>query len=38
VRLEHGDLIHLGRVSFRFELTNPRRIRQPVVTPIDEKE
>jgi hypothetical protein len=38
VRLEHGDLIHLGRVSFRFELTNPRRIRQPVVTSIDEKE
>jgi pSer/pThr/pTyr-binding forkhead associated (FHA) protein len=38
VRLEHGDLIHLGRVSFRFELTNPRRIRQPVVTPLDEKE
>jgi predicted component of type VI protein secretion system len=38
VRLEHGDLIHLGRVSFRFELTNPQRIRQPVVTPIDEKE
>ena len=37
-RLEHGDLIHLGRVSFRFELTNPRRVRQPVVTPIDEKE
>jgi hypothetical protein len=38
IRLEHGDLIHLGRVSFRFELTSPRRIRQPVVTPIDEKE
>ena len=38
VRLEHGDLIHLGRVSFRFELTNPPRIRQAVVTPIDEKE
>jgi hypothetical protein len=38
VRLEHGDLIHLGRVSYRFELTNPRRIRQPVATAIDEKE
>jgi hypothetical protein len=38
IRLEHGDLIHLGRVSFRFELTNPQRIRQPVVTPINEKE
>ena len=38
VRLEHGDLIHLGRVSFRFELTNPQRVRQAVATPIDEKE
>jgi len=38
VRLEHGDLIQLGRVAFRFELSNPNRLRQPVVTPYqDEK-
>jgi hypothetical protein len=38
VILEHGDLIQLGRVAFRFELSNPSRLRQPVVTPYqDEK-
>jgi pSer/pThr/pTyr-binding forkhead associated (FHA) protein len=38
VSLEHGDLIQLGRVAFRFELSNPSRVRQPVVTPYsDEK-
>jgi hypothetical protein len=25
-RLEHGDLIHIGKVSFRFELTDPSRL------------
>jgi hypothetical protein len=25
-RLEHGDLIHIGKVIFRFELTDPTRI------------
>jgi len=26
-RLEHGDLIHIGRVTFRFELTDPSRVK-----------
>ena len=25
-RLEHGDLIHIGKVMFRFEITDPARI------------
>jgi predicted component of type VI protein secretion system len=34
--LEHGDLIQIGRVSFRFELNKPTRLRQPVVEPYKE--
>lgn len=30
-RLEHGDLIHIGRVGFRFSLREPQRVRKPVV-------
>jgi hypothetical protein len=30
-RLEHGDLIHIGRVGFRFTLRNPTNIRKPVI-------
>ena len=30
-RLEHGDLIHIGRVMFRFELANPSMIDIKVV-------
>jgi len=30
--LEHGDLIHVGRVGFRFTLRSPLRARRPVVT------
>jgi hypothetical protein len=30
-RLEHGDLIHFGRVGYRFMLKEPRRGRKPVV-------
>jgi hypothetical protein len=30
--LEHGDLIHIGRVGFRFTLREPQHIRKPVVT------
>jgi hypothetical protein len=30
--LEHGDLIHLGRVGFRFTQREPLRQRKPVVT------
>lgn len=36
VHLEHGDLIHLGRVALRFELSRPPLIRQPKVTPYEE--
>ena len=31
--LEHGDLIHIGRVGFRFTLRQPSRIRKPVIMP-----
>ncbi len=30
-RLEHGDLINIGRVTFRFELTNPIQNRRATV-------
>lgn len=30
--LEHGDLIHIGRASFRFKMRKPERVRKPVVT------
>jgi hypothetical protein len=35
-RLEHGDLIHIGRVAFRFQLTRPDRVRRPQVTPYQD--
>jgi pSer/pThr/pTyr-binding forkhead associated (FHA) protein len=28
--LEQGDLVHIGRVGFRFIMRNPRRVRKPV--------
>jgi hypothetical protein len=31
--LEHGDLIHIGRVGFRFTLRQPSRVRKPVIIP-----
>jgi hypothetical protein len=31
VLIEHGDLIHLGRASFRFTLRNPGRARKPLI-------
>lgn len=36
-RLEHGDLIHIGKVMFRFELTDPSQVapRTVLVTPVD---
>jgi hypothetical protein len=33
VILEQGDLIHIGRVGFRFIMRNPHRIRKPVQKP-----
>ncbi len=29
VQLKHSDIIHLGRIAFRFELNSPNRLRQP---------
>ena len=34
-RLEHGDLVHIGGVGFRFTLRKPTRVRKPVVTVIE---
>jgi predicted component of type VI protein secretion system len=31
-RLEHGDLIHIGRVGFRFSLREAVNIRKPTIT------
>lgn len=30
-QLEQGDLIHIGRIGFRFIMRNPKRVRKPVV-------
>ncbi|MEK6256025.1 MAG: FHA domain-containing protein [Chloroflexota bacterium] len=30
--VEHGDLIHIGRAGFRFNLHNPPKIREPLIT------
>ena len=34
--LEHGDILHIGRVSFRFIHRDPARQRRPVVVPAEE--
>jgi hypothetical protein len=31
--LEHGDIVHIGRVGFRFTLREPERVRKPAVIP-----
>jgi hypothetical protein len=33
-RLEHEDIIHIGRLGFRFQARNPLRVRRPVITPL----
>jgi predicted component of type VI protein secretion system len=35
--LAHGDLLHIGRLAFRFELATPPN-RRPVVSPFEEDE
>jgi hypothetical protein len=35
MRLEHGDLIHIGKVMFRFELNHPTVAKRPQVTPYE---
>jgi hypothetical protein len=36
--LEHADIIHLGRVGFRFKLSEPGPLRKVVVTPLETKQ
>lgn len=40
--LQHGDLIHIGHIGYRFTSTNPNKTRQITITPVappnDEKE
>jgi hypothetical protein len=31
-KLEHGDLIHIGRLGFRFTIRDPQQVRKPVIT------
>ena len=33
--LEHGDLVHIGRMGFRFQLQKPTQHRKPVIIPQD---
>lgn len=32
--LEHGDLVHIGRLGFRFTIRQPKLVRRPVVTTL----
>ncbi|HVN53502.1 MAG TPA: FHA domain-containing protein [Anaerolineaceae bacterium] len=36
IRLEHGDVIHIGRCAFRFQQTRPAHVRKPRVQPYNE--
>ena len=38
IHLKHGDLVHIGRVAFRFELSQPGHIPQPQVTSLQESD
>jgi hypothetical protein len=35
-RLEHGDMVHIGRIGFRFSEREPERVRKPIVTPEEQ--
>jgi hypothetical protein len=35
MRLEHADIVHIGRVGFRFKLPEPGRPRKVVITPVE---
>jgi len=37
VRLVHGDLVHIGKLAFRFELSNPPAARSPRISNPDEE-
>ncbi len=32
-RMNHGDIIHIGRIGFRFTYTDPQKIPKPKITP-----
>ena len=32
ITLQHGDLVHIGRLGFRFSIRQPAQVRKPVVT------
>lgn len=36
--LEHGDLVHIGRIGFRFTLRKPTKTRKLVITELDQEE
>jgi len=36
--LEHMDIIHLGRIGFRFKLSEPGQLRKVVVTPKEQNQ
>lgn len=38
VTLEHGDLIHIGKVAFRFEMAHPTTTRRPRVHRLEDDE
>ena len=33
INLQHGDLVHIGRLGFRFSIRQPAQVRKPVITP-----
>jgi hypothetical protein len=37
VKLSHGDVIHLGRIEFRFKLTDKNKIPNPIVIPQERR-
>ena len=36
--LEHGDLIHIGKIPFRFELGRPTHLRKPTIKTYNENQ
>jgi hypothetical protein len=32
INLQHGDLVHIGRLGFRFSIRQPAQVRKPMVT------
>lgn len=35
VRMQHGDVLHIGRLGFHFRLREPQLVRRPQVTPAE---